>query len=108
MRFRGDFVVRMTLELVVIYDFALFSYRSVSSLGQRLSDLSHFPSENLARMNRIPSKRVCIGRESCSLEGVFFKKRIVDGKEKDIFIRRKKGADLVPQSVVPCVSFPLL
>lgn len=27
-----------------------------------------------------------MGRESCSLEGIYFKKTVVDGKEKDILI----------------------
>lgn len=54
--------------------------------GQRLSDLSHFPSQNLVGMNEqleFP-QNIYIWRESCPLKGVFFKEKIVDGKGNDI------------------------
>lgn len=54
-----DFVVRVTLELVVIYDSALLSYCSVSYLGQRLSDLSHFPAE-ISGLNEQNSFKTCV------------------------------------------------
>lgn len=53
-----DLVVRVIPELVVIYDSAFFSYCSASSLGQRLSDLSHFPAE-IPGLNEQNSFKTC-------------------------------------------------
>lgn len=48
----AGFVVRMALELVVIYDFALFSHCFYQFLEAKIvSDSCHFTSQNLAWMN---------------------------------------------------------
>lgn len=72
----------MTLEVVVIYDSAFFSYCSVSSLGQRLSDLSHFPAE-ISGVNEQNSCKTCVYMERELLsKGVIFKKTELMGKRK--------------------------
>lgn len=65
----------MTLELVVIYDSAFFSYCSVSSLGQKLSDLSHFPAE-ISGVNEQNSCKMCVfGERELLSKGVILKKQ---------------------------------